>query len=84
LDPHGAKGLLLVHNVRAVKRALIAGFLLATAAAVAIGWQSGGPGRASAGQPELVHLAPESLAALRAEFNSASDKVRIVTLFSPT
>jgi hypothetical protein len=41
-------------------------------------------GHAPVGQPALVEMNSSALAALQAEFNRASDSVRVILLLSPT
>jgi hypothetical protein len=47
------------------------------------GWYDVGGHATPAGQPQLATLAPESFS-LKAEFNRAADRVRLVVLLSPT
>ncbi len=67
-----------------MKRAILIAACLAAAAALAIGWQYWGPGRAPAGQPELAELTAQALAELRGDFNAAAGQTRVVALLSPT
>jgi len=47
-------------------------------------WQLWGPANPPPGQPALVALTQDNLAELRAEFNAAADRTRVVTLLAPT
>jgi hypothetical protein len=42
------------------------------------------PGHAPIGQPELMNVSAATLAAMQAEFNRSSDKLRVILLLSPT
>jgi hypothetical protein len=42
------------------------------------------PGHVPDGQPALVELDPQALSALKAEFNRASNSLRLIVLLSPT
>ena len=45
---------------------------------------TGVPGKTPPGQMALVELNANALDAIKADFNSASDSVRIIALLSPT
>ncbi len=47
-------------------------------------WYFWGSSRTPKGQPPLVSLTPENFAQFTQEFNSASDRPRLVLLLSPT
>ena len=42
------------------------------------------PRRMPAGQPRLVHVEAEGVQPLRAAFNAAADRTRLLVLLSPT
>jgi len=52
--------------------------------AIALGLQQFGTHVTPAGQPALVHLAPEAVEAFRTDFNKAAGEVRIIALLAPT
>jgi hypothetical protein len=63
------------------------GWLVVTVVAVVaatLGRQQFGTHTTPLGQPTLVHLAPESVESLRADFNKAAGDVRVIVLLSPT
>ncbi len=57
---------------------------IAVAVAAALGRQQFGTHNTPDGQPALLHLAPQSVETLRADFNQASGDVRLIVLLSPT
>jgi hypothetical protein len=57
---------------------------IAVALAAAFGRQQFGTHTTPPGQPALLHLAPDSVETLRADFNKASGDVRLIILLSPT
>ena len=67
------------------KRVLL---VVATAVVVAGGgayaWQRLAPRSTPTGQPQLVHLSPENLAAFARAFDAADDGRRVLALLSPT
>jgi hypothetical protein len=54
------------------------------ALAGAFGRQQFGTHNTPPGQPALAHVSLESIEALRADFNSAANAVRLIVLLSPT
>jgi hypothetical protein len=58
--------------------------LVAIIAAVGLGFHQFGTHRTPDGQPALVHLDVGSLDAMRADFNAASDSIRLLVLLAPT
>ena len=61
---------------------IIVSLVALTAAAVA--WDLWGPVATPVGQPPLAEIGEQTLDQLRAEFNAAADRPRIVALLSPT
>jgi hypothetical protein len=57
---------------------------IAVALAAALGRQQFGTHNTPTGQPALLHLAPDSVETLRADFNKAMAEVRLIALLSPT
>jgi hypothetical protein len=57
---------------------------LALAASGGLAWHRLAPRHAPAGQAPLVTLRTPDLAPLRAAFNDASDRYRVLALLSPT
>jgi hypothetical protein len=62
---------------------LIVGIVVA-AGLIAATWFLLGDHRTAPGQPPLAELTPGSLDELRAEFNAAADRPRVILLLSPT
>jgi hypothetical protein len=57
---------------------------IGVALAASLGRQQFGTHNTPPGQPALAHVSLESIEALRTEFNSAANAVRLIVLLSPT
>jgi len=57
---------------------------IAIALTAALARQQFGTHNTPQGQPALLHLAPQSVEALRADFNNATGDVRLIILLAPT
>ena len=67
-----------------MKRFWVSGLLVVL---LGIGWYffwTGVPGQTPPGQAALVEITGTSLDSVKAEFNQASDSVRVIALLSPT
>ena len=62
----------------------ISGVIIAILAISAYLLWTGVPGRTPPGQMRLVELNNTALDAMKADFNEASDSVRVIALLSPT
>lgn len=69
--------------MKPVKRSWIVIFIALIAAAF-FGQRQFGTHQTPQGQPALAQIDSSSLEALRADFNAASDSVRLIVLLSPT
>ena len=65
-----------------MKRIIAIGIVLAAAGIFFYRAQS--PGQAPPGQPALVTLDANNIDTLKEQFNAAADRIRVVTLLSPT
>ena len=65
-------------------RRTIAVVSLIAALLIAVAWYQFGGDRTPRGQPQLTNLNLRSLDRLRADFNAAADRPRMIVLLSPT
>ena len=67
-----------------MKKILLIGGVLVLVVLVAVGYYRYAPRRVPAGQPPLAALTSENFPDFQRQFNDAADRVRVVTLLSPT
>ena len=70
--------------MRAIRRIGLAMAVLVALGLGALAWHRYGPRHTPAGQPALAELLSPDLIALKAAFNQAGDRFRILALLSPT
>lgn len=67
-----------------VKKSIAIAALAVALAAGGAGWYYWGPVAMPVGQPPLLEITPQTIEQVRADFNAAADRPRIVALLSPT
>lgn len=67
-----------------MKRVWISGVIVAVLAISGYLLWTGVPGKTPPGQMPLVELNTAAMDAMKADFNRASDRIRVIALLSPT